>query len=126
VEIRAELGGQKTLLVGIDRLDYTKGIEQRPHAYGEILANDDTVRGSLAFVQIGTLTRERVARYANLRERVERLAGHLNRAYGRVSVSRGVLVLSEFADAATELTDAILVNRSTATGCATRSPARSE
>ena len=38
-EIRAELGDPKTIILGVDRLDYTKGIEQRLKAFRELLAD---------------------------------------------------------------------------------------
>ncbi|WIV55654.1 alpha,alpha-trehalose-phosphate synthase (UDP-forming) [Amycolatopsis nalaikhensis] len=83
-QIRAELGNPDVLVAGIDRLDYTKGIEQRLVAYGEILDGMRSVANPPVFVQVATLSRERVARYASLRERVDRLAGHLNGSYGRM------------------------------------------
>jgi trehalose-6-phosphate synthase len=39
LQIRVELGNPRTLLVGLDRPDYTKGIEQRLQAYGELLGD---------------------------------------------------------------------------------------
>ncbi|WP_410609702.1 trehalose-6-phosphate synthase [Amycolatopsis sp. lyj-109] len=82
--IRAELGNPEIVIAGLDRLDYTKGIEQRLLAYGAILADVQTASNPLAFIQVATLSRERVARYTSLRERVDRLAGHLNGSYGRM------------------------------------------
>lgn len=83
-QIRAELGNPDLLVAGTDRLDYTKGIEQRLRAYGAILDDAQSVAHSLAFIQISPLSRERVARYAELRERVDRLAGRLNASHGRM------------------------------------------
>jgi trehalose 6-phosphate synthase len=83
-QIRAELGNPDVLVAGLDRLDYTKGIEQRLQAYGAILDDSRSVPRSIAFIQVSPVGRERVARYAKLRERVDRLAGHLNASYGRM------------------------------------------
>jgi trehalose 6-phosphate synthase len=83
-QIRAELGNPNVLVAGTDRLDYTKGIEQRLRAYGAILDDARSVAHSLAFIQISPVSRGRVARYAELRERVDRLAGHLNASHGRM------------------------------------------
>jgi trehalose 6-phosphate synthase len=83
-QIRAEAGNPEVLVAGLDRLDYTKGIEQRLLAYGEILNEMRSVANPPVFIQVATLSRERVARYASLRERVDRLAGHLNGSYGRM------------------------------------------
>jgi trehalose 6-phosphate synthase len=83
-QIRAELGNPEVLVAGLDRLDYTKGIEQRLRAYGAILDDTRSVTHSLAFIQVSPVGRERVARYAKLRERVDRLAGHLNASHGRM------------------------------------------
>ena len=81
-QLHAELGNPRTLLVGLDRLDYTKGIEQRLLAYGELLGSGQLPADSTTFLQVGTLSREKLSRYANLRQRVDRLTGHLNASHG--------------------------------------------
>jgi trehalose 6-phosphate synthase len=86
-QIRAELGGPQHLLLGLDRLDYTKGIPQRLDAYGSLLEQGRISSGTTAFIQVAPLSRERATHYANLRARVERLAGHLNASHGRVGNS---------------------------------------
>lgn len=83
-QIRAELGNPEVLVAGVDRLDYTKGIEQRLRAYSAILDDARPDMRSLAFIQVSPLSRERVARSAKLRERVDRLAGQINASYGRI------------------------------------------
>ncbi|GIF67991.1 hypothetical protein Ais01nite_60260 [Asanoa ishikariensis] len=82
-QIRGELGGRRKILLSVDRLDYTKGIEQRLSAYGELLEEGKIRPEDAIFIQVGTVTREQVGQYARLRQRVERLAGHLNGVYGR-------------------------------------------
>ncbi|MFD0579310.1 alpha,alpha-trehalose-phosphate synthase (UDP-forming) [Dactylosporangium darangshiense] len=83
-EIRAGLGGPRRMLLGVDRLDYTKGIEQRLEAYGRLLADGDLRADDTVFVQVATPSRQRLAQYASLRDRVERLTGRLNGAYSGV------------------------------------------
>jgi trehalose 6-phosphate synthase len=83
-EIRAELGQPKTLILGVDRLDYTKGIQQRLNAYRELLTEGRLSTPETVLVQVATPSRERVEHYARLRENVERVVGHINGEFGRV------------------------------------------
>ncbi|MGN6132047.1 MAG: alpha,alpha-trehalose-phosphate synthase (UDP-forming), partial [Nocardioidaceae bacterium] len=83
-EIREQLGNPEHVLLGVDRLDYTKGIFDRLRAYGELveegtLSVDDTV-----FVQVATPSRERVEQYRLLRDEIDRLVGRLNGDLGRI------------------------------------------
>jgi trehalose 6-phosphate synthase len=154
--LRASLSGRR-LAIGVDRLDYSKGLTRRFRAYERYL---ETREGgdALTFLQIAPPTRSDVAEYQQLRARLEGLAGHINgrhaqadwtpvryvnrnfshdvltgfyrsAAVGLVTPQRdgmnlvakefvasqdpadpGVLVLSRFAGAAYELTEALLVN----------------
>ncbi|GAA1575246.1 trehalose-6-phosphate synthase [Actinomadura kijaniata] len=76
-EIRADLGGG-TVLLGVDRLDYTKGIAQRLQAFGELLSDGDLKPGEAVFAQIATPSRERVEQYQLLRDQIEQQVGHIN------------------------------------------------
>jgi trehalose-6-phosphate synthase len=144
--------------VGVDRLDYTKGILERLDAIDKLLVLHPELRSKLAFVQIGVPTRSRIRSYAALEARVDARIAQINTKYGRgpddgpiryrkcalelrplVALYRladfcvvsslhdgmnlvakefvaaredlgGVLVLSELAGAAQELTDALLIN----------------
>lgn len=156
-KIREELGNPKTVLLGVDRLDYTKGIRHRLKAYGELLAEGEVDAAHTVLVQVATPSRERVEAYQQLRDEVELTVGRINgehasignsplvylhRSYTREEMvalylaadvlavtplrdgmnlvakeyaacrndERGVLVLSEFAGAADELQEALLVN----------------
>ncbi|WP_205879389.1 bifunctional alpha,alpha-trehalose-phosphate synthase (UDP-forming)/trehalose-phosphatase [Leucobacter triazinivorans] len=156
-EIREELGNPKTLMLGIDRLDYTKGIRHRLKAYNELLADGEIDAADIVFVQVATPSRERVEAYRQLRDEVEVTVGRINGEHGAIGRAplvylhrgyqrdemvalylaadvllvtplrdgmnlvakeyaacrvdeQGVLVLSEFAGAADELRDALLVN----------------
>lgn len=145
------------LLVGIDRLDYSKGIPRRLLAIERLLTRYPQWRERIRLVQVAIPSRERVVAYQQIRQTVEHLVGRINGQFGthrwtpirylyqtvtgvvlsalyraadallvtplrdgmnlvakEFVASRtdgdGVLVLSEFAGAADELTDAILVN----------------
>jgi trehalose 6-phosphate synthase len=82
--LREELGGDRRVLLGVDRLDYTKGIEQRLEAYGELLAEGSVSNDETVLVQVATPSRLRVAQYQQLRERVEREVGRINGEFGDV------------------------------------------
>ncbi|MEU4245597.1 trehalose-6-phosphate synthase [Actinoplanes sp. NPDC026619] len=82
--IRAELGGDRRLLLGVDRLDYTKGIEQRLEAYGELLTDGTVSNDDVVLVQVATPSRMRVQEYQELRARVEREVGRINGEFGAV------------------------------------------
>jgi trehalose 6-phosphate synthase len=81
--LRQELGDRR-LLLGVDRLDYTKGIEQRLQAYGELLSEGTLSSDEVVLVQVATPSRLRVAQYQQLRERVEREVGRINGEFGEV------------------------------------------
>ncbi len=156
-QIRARLGDPEVILLGVDRLDYTKGIGLRLKAFAALLESGELDPSRHVLVQIATPTREAVEHYQDERHEVERLVGEINGRYSRIGLpvvhylyqtlpfdelialyragdvmlvtpfrdgmnlvakeyaashidGDGVLVLSEFAGAADELTDAVLVN----------------
>ena len=77
-QIRHELGNPKTVLLGVDRLDYTKGITHRLKAYGELLDNEALTVEDAALIQVASPSRERVETYIHLREDVEGMVGRIN------------------------------------------------
>src|SRR3954468_15278 len=83
-EIREELGNPKTLLLGVDRLDYTKGIFSRLRAFGELIADEQVSLEDAGFVQGGTPSRERGEQYRRIRDDIDRLVGRLNGDLGRL------------------------------------------
>lgn len=83
-QIRAELGSPRKLLLGVDRLDYTKGIDVRLKAFSELLADGRVKGDDTVLVQLATPSRERVDSYRLLRNEVEQQVGHINGEYGEV------------------------------------------
>ena len=83
-QIRAELGSPRKLLLGVDRLDYTKGIDVRLRAFSELLAEGRIKGDDTVLVQLATPSRERVDSYRILRNEVEQQVGHINGEYGEV------------------------------------------
>ena len=75
------LGGRK-LILGVDRLDYSKGIPERLEAYARLLENFPEWRNQVSFVQVSVPTRSDVPEYGELRSRVELLVGRINGNYG--------------------------------------------
>ena len=80
-EIRASLGSPEILMLGVDRLDYTKGIRHRLKAYGELLEDGELDTGKVTLTQVAMPTRERVDAYRALRDDVERAVGQINGEY---------------------------------------------
>jgi len=83
-EIRAALGNPRLLLLGVDRLDYTKGISHRLKAYGEILADGRLSSPDAKLVLVASPSRERVEQYRALRDEVEVTVGRINGEFGEV------------------------------------------
>jgi trehalose 6-phosphate synthase len=155
--VRRKVGENRKIILGVDRLDYTKGIDLRLKAYAELLGGLETGPRDSVLVQVAVPSREHIEEYKTLRRRVEELVGQINGEFGEVGVAAvhylrrslpfdeligmyraadvmlvtpfcdgmnlvakeyvasrvddtGVLILSEFAGAAEELTAAILVN----------------
>ena len=155
--LRASLQG-RSLIVGVDRLDYSKGLANRFEAFARLLAARPEHRGAVSMLQIAARSREDVGEYQRLKRDLDRKAGEINGRFGQIdwvpirymtrSVARptiaglcriariglvtplrdgmnlvakefvaaqvpedpGVLVLSRFAGAAEDMTDALLVN----------------
>lgn len=85
-ELRRDLAssrkGERKILLGVDRLDYTKGIEIRLRAYEELLRRGAHTVDDCVMVQVAVPSRETVGEYAELRAFVERLTGRINGEYG--------------------------------------------
>jgi trehalose-6-phosphate synthase len=156
-DLRRELGADRKVVLGVDRLDYTKGIDVRLRAFDTLLQRHRERADDVVFLQVAVPSREAVGDYATMREQVEGLVGRINGAHGELhhmpvhyrygsldpeelvayyrmadvmcvtplrdgmnlvakeyvasrSGDNGVLVLSEFAGAAQELRQSLLVN----------------
>jgi trehalose 6-phosphate synthase len=72
----------RKLILGVDRLDYSKGIPERLEAFARLLERYPQWRGNVSFVQVSVPTRSEVPEYAELRSRVEALVGRINGAFG--------------------------------------------
>jgi trehalose 6-phosphate synthase len=83
-EIREQLGNPEHVLLGVDRLDYTKGIFDRLRAYGELMHEGHFSVEDAVLIQIATPSRERVEQYRLLRDEIDRLVGSLNGDLGRI------------------------------------------
>lgn len=80
----AELGIETTFLgVGVDRMDYTKGISERFLAVESFLERHPRYQGKFTFVQIGAPTRSRIPRYADFQREVENEANRINECFKR-------------------------------------------
>ncbi|GBF04044.1 alpha,alpha-trehalose-phosphate synthase [Deinococcus aerius] len=69
---------QTQILLGVDRLDYTKGIPERLEAFDTFLGRHPEARGRVTLLQIAVPSREQVESYRQLRARVEGLVGRIN------------------------------------------------
>lgn len=83
-EIRIELGNPRKILLGVDRLDYTKGIGVRLKAFTELLEENRVKGHDAVFVQLATPSRERVDSYRVLRSEIEQQVGHINGEFSEV------------------------------------------
>lgn len=77
-EIRESLGNPKTVMLGVDRLDYTKGIRHRLKAFGELLQDGRLSVEDATLVQVASPSRERVEAYIQLRDEIELTVGRIN------------------------------------------------
>jgi trehalose 6-phosphate synthase len=84
-QIRKELGNPKKIILGVDRLDYTKGIGVRLAAFEELLEDGAVAAPDTVLVQVATPSRERVEHYVHMRETIEQRVGHINGVFGSIA-----------------------------------------
>ena len=89
--IHEVIGGRKIVL-GVDRLDYTKGIPERMRAFDRFLARNKKAREQVVFVQIMVPSRTDVRAYEELKNEIDQLVGDINGRYA----STGVVPLQYF------------------------------
>ena len=84
-QVRAELGNPRIVMLGVDRLDYTKGIGHRLKAYGELLAEGRVSAEDVTLVQVANPSRERVQAYMELRDEIELTVGRINGDFATIA-----------------------------------------
>ena len=92
-KIRFELGNPKRILLGIDRVDYTKGIIQRLESFERLLSSGEISADDVVMVQIGSLSRQNVPAYRSLRLEIEKIVGRINSLFSSAD-GRPAVVLS--------------------------------
>jgi alpha,alpha-trehalose-phosphate synthase [UDP-forming] len=80
-----DLGKPEHIILGVDRLDYTKGIDLRLRAFEVMLQRHPELRGKVSFIQIAVPSREDVGEYQTIRRRVEEMVGRINGRFARAS-----------------------------------------
>jgi trehalose 6-phosphate synthase len=83
-DLATSLGG-RTLVIGVDRLDYSKGLVQRLEAFELFLARNPNWQGKVTCLQITPQNRSDIPEYVELAQAVSSLAGRINGKYGEVS-----------------------------------------
>ncbi|WP_293768970.1 trehalose-6-phosphate synthase [uncultured Corynebacterium sp.] len=82
--LHAELGRERTVILGVDRLDYTKGILQRLIAFEELLETGALSPKEVCLVQLATPSRERIDHYRATRSKLEEAVGRINGRFGQI------------------------------------------
>jgi len=82
-ELRQRFHGKKVIL-GVDRLDYTKGIPEKLLAFEEFLSRNPEWRVRVVLIQVASPSRTGVAEYQALKREVDELVGRINGRYGRL------------------------------------------
>jgi trehalose 6-phosphate synthase len=75
---------QRKLIIGVDRLDYSKGLELRFRGYETLLENYPSVRGQVVYLQVAPPTRTGVRAYDAIRAGLESAAGNINGRYAEM------------------------------------------
>jgi trehalose 6-phosphate synthase len=83
-EVLDSLSG-RAMIIGVDRLDYSKGIPERMHAFERFLANFPDWRGKVTYLQITPRSRTGIQEYADIGRTVGETVGRINGAYGEAS-----------------------------------------
>jgi trehalose 6-phosphate synthase len=71
----------RSMMVGVDRLDYSKGLEERMLGYEQFLHDNPDMRGDVFLVQVTPISRDDVDTYQDIRARLDSLAGRINGEY---------------------------------------------
>lgn len=87
LQLRQQVGQGRKIILGVDRLDYTKGIDVRLRAFRELLSRRREMVRECVLVQLAVPSRERVSEYQQLRRQVEELVGQINGEFGEVGMT---------------------------------------
>jgi trehalose 6-phosphate synthase len=71
----------RAMIVGVDRLDYSKGLEERLLGYEQFLQDNPSMRGEVFLLQVTPISRDDVDSYQDMRARLDALAGRVNGAF---------------------------------------------
>ena len=71
----------RALVIGVDRLDYSKGLPARFEAFGRLLEHNKSLHGRVTMLQIAPPSRTEVPEYKKIRAELEQMAGHINGLY---------------------------------------------
>jgi trehalose 6-phosphate synthase len=77
--------GDRALIIGVDRLDYSKGVAQRMEAYGQFLIDNPHRQTAVEYLQITPLSRSDIPEYEQINQQVAETAGRINGASGEPS-----------------------------------------
>lgn len=80
-QIRKNVVGRQIVL-GVDRLDYTKGVPERLRAFRHLLASHRELRRQITLIQVLVPSREEIPRYQELKSEIETLVSQINGQYG--------------------------------------------
>lgn len=83
-KIRRDLGDRK-LFLGVDRLDYTKGLPRRMAALQSLFEQDPALRERVRCIQVAVPSRTKIETYATMRRRLDELVGRINGEFGSIS-----------------------------------------
>lgn len=86
VQLNHQVGQGRKIILGVDRLDYTKGIDVRLRAFGELLSRRREAVRECVLVQLAVPSRGRVDEYRQLRSQVEELVGQINGQFSEVGL----------------------------------------
>jgi len=78
-----EAAGGRRIILGVERLDYTKGVPERLRAFRDLLARDHSLVERVMMIQIAVPSRVEVEEYRELKDEVDRIAGGINSEFGR-------------------------------------------
>ena len=83
-QLRRDLGNPKTVMLGVDRLDYAMGVDLRLQALYELLHEGRLQPDEVVFVQLAIPSREHVGHYQRMRDEIEQIVSRINGEYSRV------------------------------------------